>query len=187
MEFEANEGHSPEPVDYTNLVIALENTIAAMAREIERLKGPEKDSYSYSDFVLRVCLKFGKSYGWKAAYVAACTDARCHVVSAYMIDDWRKTNKVPMWAVRQLDFMTLKQLPRKRLRHAQIWSEAEKQFLIELFLHDRQQTNDLLAVLCTKEFKRKITGSAIKGQLDRLAGAGRFNFETRMPIAATAH
>lgn len=166
-EHEANSAPDPDPIDYPHLVLSLEATIESLTRENARLEAKLlREASTLTAFLIKLYGRMGRMYGWKTALVEASHSPGLDPIELGMIKQWTKTSSVPAWAFKQLDQMVFK--PRTRRERQVIWTEKEKDFLIETHVQQPRLTNNQLADACSRKFNRRINDNAIRGQLSRV-------------------
>lgn len=146
--------------------VTLEQTIADLTVRLDAFEPPTPVDgfFTMSQFVGRLLIKLGRSYRWKLSYVEASMAEDCETVTSELIQKWQNTDRVPEWAVRQIDHMVFGRL---RGNNGTPWTDEERQFLVDLYNHDPKTRNRTLASLCSAQFGRTITENAIKGEIDR--------------------
>jgi hypothetical protein len=112
--------------------------------------------------------RFIKDHGVKKAVVqrnAALRESGRNVpkITDNLWQKWRIEDHYPAWAIDQLLELT----PDDILTNYK-WSQTDKDYLASLWQDDPKQTNEQLAVACSRHFAHKITDSGIRGMLHRL-------------------
>lgn len=160
-------------VEDSLLIISLENRVASLEvenAELHRQMGRQavrRTDYTMEQFLIILFGKLGRTYGWKQAYMDASKKLR--QVDHHTVKEWQWENKVPAWAVEQIQRMEFNKWPRNA---HQFWTVTERAYLVRIHLADLSMPNDELAELCTEEFGRTITENAIRGALHRARMAG---------------
>lgn len=131
---------------------------------------PVNGFYTMEQFLAVLTSKLRRSYGWRTDYVRASKETPgCNPVANETVQVWQNKNKVPDWAVEQIDRLAFQK------RHgvgAPMWSDDDEQFLIKKYNEDPSQSNNNLAKSCSDHFGRPINENSIKGALDRLRKKG---------------
>jgi len=126
-----------------------------------------KDSYSYSEVMSIIWMRFGKMNGALkslAAYNAMLRekDPNIPVITGTTVQVWRRQNRYPAWAVDQLRSLT--SITKVRLK----WTPEHVAFLRDTYKLDPTQTDEELAHKCSERFKFEINDNSIKSKLNVL-------------------
>lgn len=165
-------------------IIELNTVNASLEVEVENLRsrlqkieeqplscGPSQNGvYTMEQFLSVLTAKMRRSYGWRTDYIIATHETPdCQPVANESIQKWQNSNKVPDWAVHQIDRLIFR---KRGGNSAPTWSDEDEQYLTDLYKQDPRQRNRSLANNCEQHFGRTITENSIKGALDRLRKHG---------------
>lgn len=150
----------------------LEQTVNELRDYVARvMPEPINQTYTMDQFMLALCVKLGRTYGWRTDYARATANTPgSHHVTTDDIQRWQKQRHVPDWAFTQIEVLDY----RARLgRSGPTWKPDEVNHLIQLYVADPHEPNASLARKCSEHFNRPITEQAIKGAVYRLGRQGR--------------
>lgn len=126
--------------------------------------------YAMEEFMARLQVKMGRTYGWRVDYVSASSAPDRRPVKSEDIQKWQRTRRVPHWAFEQIEQL---EFSKRQGQGGPPWTTQEYDFLEALYTADPLTPNAVLAEKCSKQFGRPITENSIKGALDRLRDKGR--------------
>jgi hypothetical protein len=154
-----------ENAGYELKIAELNALIASLQRSNQSPNG-----FTMQDFLGVLVAKMRRSYGWKIDYITAShTTPECVPVENETIQAWQKTDKVPEWAIVQIDKMVFR---KRRGSVGPTWTDDNQSFLIETCQQNPALKYKELAQICTRHFGRTLTENGIKGKVDRLRKTG---------------
>jgi hypothetical protein len=147
----------------------LEQQIVALTSQLklhgDAVEVAKNGYYSMGYFLSKLFVKMRRSYGWRTDYLKATeTTPGCTPVTNETVQKWQSANRVPTWAVDQIDQLLFS---KRSGQSGPVWTSENKEFLITIFTNDPSLSNIELAALCSAEFGRTITENSIKGEIDR--------------------
>ena len=138
-------------------------------KEPKETKSSAVEFYTNAQFAAIMVERVGKYNGAKRAFEDFNTELRkknpeLGVITSSHLEKWRVEDRYPTWVIEQLRMMSKADLPTTKHR----WSQADYNFLRDLYLADPSVSDRRLAEILSEKFGCNMTENAVKGALDRL-------------------